>query len=797
MSANNPPLSTIFHGSVTIEDGCNTALYGAGDLSVYNTAYVGYGSSTQSTSSNTGSLVVYGGAGVEGDTNLGGTLTVSSTSNLQTTFIDTSLGALSVSGGNGVTVQVGSDVSLVSTGGNTLVSASSGTVSITSGDNVSNAIQITNTNAGGGTVIQSGQSSGVTIGGGSGGINENTSMGNITITSNNGSTSIVVNSSAGNQNLTLSQYGTNQSSGILITAAGAGANGNSSVQITSTNTAGNIDITNNTGGSGSITNYAGSGGYYVITNTGGSIGLTANGANSYFLVNATGGSGQTLTVGVTGGSLANDQLILTSDGTNPTQAILIQTTNTAGGIALIQPPNSAGGVVIDTGSGGLSATTETGGGINLLANGAASSFINQTTSNGQNLTLCVQGTTGSSLILCSEGTGPSAIQINSTGSTGGTMINSAGPVNINSSDSTNGINIGTLNCGPVNIGCSSSTTTILGNLNVQGTTTTVESTVVQIVDNIIQLNTGPTGTADGGVAIAQYQPANNTCAGDVVAGTPDAVGYAQGGSTPGTIIISALDTRGNNFYNGYWIKIFATDPSNVACTGACQVRRIKQYTSSSKTALIYTTADQTGVLGNPTPVEGLDLVTAPDSTSYYGLYGCMWIISMWDSANMEWAIVCSPMVNTSAQPTISSYVNLQVNNLTANAITATTINGTTADTQITFNLTDNSTALYELSPTNLNPGLAFPFPYGLYIVLVRPTTATGTRCSAIFLMGSLGGSQCGMVARIISVKGSSNEQLDFQWPASGGSYTGYPCVLYRPAPGTNTVTNYTIKVITV
>jgi hypothetical protein len=797
MAANNPPLSTLFHGSVTVENGCDTTLYGNGDISIYNSAYIGYGNQVNSTSPSTGSMVVYGGLGILQDSNLGSKLTVQSTSNLQTTNINTSLGGFNVSGGNSVSFVVGNGISFISTGGNAILSSSSANVIISSGYNVNNAIQITNTNAGGGTVIQSGQNSGIVIGGGSGGINENTSGGNIILTSNNGSTSIIVNASAGNQNLTLAQYGTNQLSGVVIVADGAGQTGNSSIEINSRNTGGNISIINNTVGSGSIINYAGSGGYSVTTNTGGSIGLTANGANSFFLVNSTGGSGQTLTIGITGGNLINDKLILTSDGTNPTQAILIQTSNTNGGIMINQPALSQGGVVINTGSSGLSANTQSGGGINFLANGASSSFINSTTASGQNLRICVEGTTGSSLILCSEGTGPNAIQINSTGNSGGIMINSNGPININSSDSTTGINIGTINSNPVNIGSVTSTTTILGDLNVQGTTTTVESTVVQIADNIIQLNNGPAGTADGGIAIAQYQPANNACQGDVVAGMPESVGYAQSSSFPGTIILSSLDTASDNYYNGYWIKIFPTDPNSIACAGACQVRRIKSYTASTKTALLYTTADQTGLLNNPSPIQGLDLVAPLNSTSYYGVYGCAWILSIWDSINNEWALACSPMSNTSAQPPISSYINLQINNLKANAITVNSINNTIPDIQITFNLSDNTTALYELSPTNLSPGTSFPYPYGLYIMFVRPLIATNSRCSAIFLMGSLGNGQCGMVSRLVSVKGLSGEQLDCTWLPSGGGYDGYPSILYRPAPGTGTTTSYTAKIVSV
>jgi len=169
---------------------------------------------------------------------------------------------------------------------------------------------------------------------------------------------------------------------------------------------------------------------------------------------------------------------------------------------------------------------------------------------------------------------------------------------------------------------------------------------------------------------------------------------------------------------------------------------------------------------------------------------------MWDSTANRFILVCSPMISISSAPPIAHYVDLQINNLYANNITATSINGILADTQIVFSLPDNSTALYELSPTNIGAA-SFPNPYGIYIVMVRPTTAQQSRCSAIFLIGSLGGSACGQVARIINIKGSTNEMLDMSWPVNGGTYTGYPCIQYRPAPGKSSTTSYTIKVIAV
>lgn len=765
------PLASLFHGDITIEQGCDTTNYGFGDLSVNRQATIGVGSTVSSTGSSTGSLIVYGGVGISENTNLAGTLTVSSTSNLQTTFIDTTLGGLYVTGGNSVIISVGAQVSITSTNGDTSIISTNNNTLIQGGNNSLDAVKITATNAAGGVTILSGATGQLALTAGSGGIQGITSSGNINLTANNASGQFIINSSAGNQNLTLAQYGSTDS-GIIITASGDNTT-NTAIQLTTTNTGGNININNNGGlGAGSITTLTGSGGYILTTNTGGPIQITAQAADSYIVVNST-SANQNLTIGLNGATTSS--LILESAGTG-LDAILVQNTNTAGSILISQPASSAGGVDIETGSGGLIANTQTGGGINLTANGAYSSFINQTDGAGQDLKVCVQGTTGSKLILCSEGSGNQSILIQATGNSGGIFATAAGQISINSSDNINGINIGTSQLSPINIGTPASTTTVYGNLDVRGTTTTFESTVVTIADNILELNAAPGGIADAGVAMKRYQLANDTCLGAVVSDTPEISDTAQSGLA-GEITLSAADIEADNYYNGYWIKI-------ISGTGTCQVRRIKTYTSLTKVATIYTTADQTGVLNNPTPVEGLDWTTTPDNTSVYGLYPCQYIVSMWDEALKEYALVCSNFVSGSSTIPIAHYIDLHVNNITANALTVNTINGTTADVQGTFNLTDNST-----TPVTVT---AFPSDSGIYIVLVRPTTATSTRCYGIFVMGRLNGAACGQVARLISVRGTSNEQLDFSWSAGGN-----PQVFYRPAPGVAGTTNYTIKIISV
>ena len=114
-------------------------------------------------------------------------------------------------------------------------------------------------------------------------------------------------------------------------------------------------------------------------------------------------------------------------------------------------------------------------------------------------------------------------------------------------------------------------------------------------------------------------------------------------------------------------------------------------------------------------------------------------------------------------------------------ISCNTINGIIADYQTYVTLIDNSST--PVSITN------FPSNCGIYFIMVRPTTAIATRPSAIFAIGRLCGNVCGQVQRLIGIKGIKG---DIQWGINVN-----PSLLYRPAGGTNSTTQYTIKIITV
>jgi hypothetical protein len=831
------PLATLFHGSVTIEPGCDhtsdTAggLYGFGDLFVSRQIQVGFsGSPLASSGPTSGSLVVHGGMGVLKNANLALSLNVLGTTgnatNLRETHIDTTWGPLTITGGNQILMSIGDSITFATTNSGVTVSAAN-TIVLESNLNASNAIQLTNKNAQGGIKFLTGEASGFHLTTGSGGAVMLTSAGNITLTANNGDGSFTVNTSQANQNLTLNLTG-DTNSGILIQSSGKNTSIDA-IAIKTLQTGGNIVISNSGGNSNAnIQLLAGSTGIIGTTNTGGPIQLTARDAASYFVNNTVpGNNARDLRIAVDG--MSDSSLVLESEGTSSIDSIILRNTNTQGSMLISNATAGSGGMSFYTGSGGYNVATLFGS-INMVARGASSSFINQTTADsGQDLTICVKGvyssagvstgtTQANKLILCSESISGESISLRTSG---GTYISSQGQINIQTSDTGVGINIGTTVTVPVNIGTATSTTTIRGNLDVQGTTTTYDSTIVQIADNFIQVNNQPTGlsTLDGGLAIKRYQPANHglcsAVTGSIISDAPEYSGTVTGITSGSGIISVSIPTTdfstANDAYVGYWIKMTYHPPGVSTTNDVCWVRRIKDSTSTASTGVftIYSTLDQTTTLGSPVPIEGLDLPNSGDyavpsfplasgATLTFSLYPCHWILSMWDESHKEYALVCTNSVTNAPEAYANveplHYVNLHVNDIIANVITVNSINNLTADVKFTLTLTDNSTTAVQLNTTLISQQLGQPYPkFGIFMVLVRPKTAIETSPYAMFVMGRRNDmTSCGQVARIISVKGTNGEMLDMDWPADS-----YPRLMYRPAPGSASTTDYTLKFITV
>jgi len=135
---------------------------------------------------------------------------------------------------------------------------------------------------------------------------------------------------------------------------------------------------------------------------------------------------------------------------------------------------------------------------------------------------------------------------------------------------------------------------IVGDLTVQGQTTTLNSTNTTIEDNIIILNSGPSGSKDSGFLIQRYQTENDTNSGDVV---QDKYPYTvtlpdQSGLSTTEIKFTINESNTTDYYKGYYIKI-----TSGFCAG--QVRLIIAYNSSTKIATVNTAwTDQNPAIGD-------------------------------------------------------------------------------------------------------------------------------------------------------------------------------------------------------
>jgi hypothetical protein len=171
---------------------------------------------------------------------------------------------------------------------------------------------------------------------------------------------------------------------------------------------------------------------------------------------------------------------------------------------------------------------------------------------------------------------------------------------------------------------------LFGDLTVMGTKFTSNTTTLSTIDNIIVVNSAPSGTSDAGISEKRYQLANDLSQGDVITG--DVVEHTDTSQSTGsstTIVLSSGSSISNDFYNKFWIHIYSG-------TGSGQVRKIKSYNGTSKIATIYDSADHTS---DPhTPIEGLDFSTIPDNTSEYNLFSSQYIIQIWDETDKVFLI---------------------------------------------------------------------------------------------------------------------------------------------------------------
>lgn len=135
-------------------------------------------------------------------------------------------------------------------------------------------------------------------------------------------------------------------------------------------------------------------------------------------------------------------------------------------------------------------------------------------------------------------------------------------------------------------------TQIIGNLTVNGQTTSINAVNTVIKDNIIVLNSGPTGSRDSGFIIQRHQQDNNTGTGDVVADLhPEIITLPnQSGMNASQIKFSISSSAIDDYYTGWWLKIASGFSNN-------QIRKITSYNGTTKIATVssdWTTQNPSG-----------------------------------------------------------------------------------------------------------------------------------------------------------------------------------------------------------
>lgn len=319
-------------------------------------------------------------------------------------------------------------------------------------------------------------------------------------------------------------------------------------------------------------------------------------------------------------------------------------------------------------------------------------------------------------------------------------VDMTGPITI---DTTNagGVAIGVVNNVPISIGNAASTTTVNGNLIVNGTATTVNSTTYLNSDNLIVLHSGATtATADGGILVQRFQADNDTATGVVVADTADQTSAQHATDTfvvssTGTTVVfnnngATAPSAVDDFYNGWWIEI-------TGGTGANQVRQITDYVGATRTATV-----SSAWTTNPTN----------GGSSTYELYAGTYQAMFYDESADEWAIARVPLDPGLGEIDPVNYSNLHVNNLTVNG----NLSFTGFQTE-TVTLTANGT--YVAIPNTGTRGAYF-------------ATVTGTgddnNCSLFsFVKAQI--SSSGSANRIDRSQPSGNTRVNARWLAAANS----------------------------
>ena len=133
-------------------------------------------------------------------------------------------------------------------------------------------------------------------------------------------------------------------------------------------------------------------------------------------------------------------------------------------------------------------------------------------------------------------------------------------------------------------------TFISGNLYVNGLTTSVNSTTINVSDNTFTLNSGPSGSRDAGILIQRYQTAVDDGSGDVVGNNEPFVlesTFTLGGSNS----VTFATTDNALAVDGWWVKVTSGTPYVRKITSATNIAGTVTLTLETPFTSSVTTSD--------------------------------------------------------------------------------------------------------------------------------------------------------------------------------------------------------------
>lgn len=369
----------------------------------------------------------------------------------------------------------------------------------------------------------------------------------------------------------------------------------------------------------------------------------------------------------------------------------------------------------------ISATNATSGQVHITSAGAAagSVLIDSTNAAGQ-------------VVLQSAGTSATAIKLESTA--GGIDLSAVGIVNITTTNTANGITIGTGTATvPITIGTTGSLTTIQGDLLVKGSTTSVNTISLTFDDNVVILNAGNILSGyNAGLSIRRYQIPQGTTAASPAGSVIQTLGPIQeqgafqaGSATPGTLVLGEHASDTNDWYKGWWLVV-------TSGTGANQVVRIKSYIGSTKTATIYVAADNVTPPPGPTTEstfsDGVDMTVAPAGADTYSLFNSGYPATYYNETTAKWNFSTVANIEDGiTATTVQQPQNIESGSVSIRGKTYYNVKGSASVTTITFTLLNHGLSIGNLIRVDNTDDFSVDFTSATpYAVVTVPTANTFT-----------------------------------------------------------------------